>query len=596
MTATSQSNAAKFVDRNKDIEAAGKCFTLGDSTKQCLEYPNRPQTPEKIHKFRCTTHAGPGRERIFYGRYSDPQVSALLTHGLETKPSYIAGDLVNPQPKSHFQYRLKEKKENSVYASRQRAPLGASHDQTPGLPEGVGPYDSTYGLPVLKDVSAGELVNPPKTRTQVNSESEEGLELYKKSHSAYTVGESYNRKYDWSRIPQTSMFGIETPHDNSGINTQKTLKWLTQTQSAKAAHITTKRNDDFRERTIPQVGLVHDPIKDTLKATVTDDHTFGIMVKPDEYGAGDLIHMRDEENYLRGKERARGVLASVRQHLKKANYHNFRDLKAAFGYYDTDSSGTIDRNELRKVCVQFNLPVQGDLIDSLLEYCDTDSDGRIDYSEFSNFLNWKDKMQSGLDEKGGSSDDYEKKMVEFAKEGMDKDGSAKVLKKQVDTGNQEYITSSSMINSTVDKAKILEGHRSYGIPTIRSDLPAPRIRRVGDSTNYGDESDSFGLLNPSLYSNKGVYEQDFFRPRSQQTIHRIFDSIGVEINPETFQQLWEKAKEQQQNGEVSVETFRGLLDEHAAEEFQRKMAVNGQSNATNPPSWLKNVQQQALQT
>lgn len=56
----------------------------------------------------------------------------------------------------------------SVYASRQRAPLGASHDQTPGLPEGVGPYDSTYGLPVLKDVSAGELVNPPKTRTQVS--------------------------------------------------------------------------------------------------------------------------------------------------------------------------------------------------------------------------------------------------------------------------------------------------------------------------------------------------------------------------------------------------------------------------------------------
>lgn len=67
---------------------------------------------------------------------------------------------------------------------------------------------------------------------------------------------------------------------------------------------------------------------------VDKDHTFGIMVKPDECGAGDLIHMRNNASFLRGRERARGVLAAVRQHLKKANYHNFNDLKAAFTFYD----------------------------------------------------------------------------------------------------------------------------------------------------------------------------------------------------------------------------------------------------------------------
>lgn len=64
------------------------------------------------------------------------------------------------------------------------------------------------------------------------------------------------------------------------------------------------------------------------------DHTFGILVKPDEYGAGDLLHQRTPGEYLRGKDRQRGILAAIRQHLKKANYHNFDDLVQAFKFYD----------------------------------------------------------------------------------------------------------------------------------------------------------------------------------------------------------------------------------------------------------------------
>ena len=102
--------------------------------------------------------------------------------------------------------------------------------------------------------------------------------------------------------------------------------------SAKAAPVVSKRVDNFRERTQAQVGTVHDPIKETMK--VSEDHTYGILVRPDEYGAGDLIHNRVPTAFLRGKDRERGVLAAIRQHLKKANYHNFHDLNAAFKYYD----------------------------------------------------------------------------------------------------------------------------------------------------------------------------------------------------------------------------------------------------------------------
>ena len=47
------------------------------------------------------------------------------------------------------------------------------------------------------------------------------------------------------------------------------------------------------------------------------------------------------------------------------------------------------------MCIQFNLPVEPELLESMLAYCDVDGDGQINYEEFANFLNWKDKMPSG---------------------------------------------------------------------------------------------------------------------------------------------------------------------------------------------------------
>jgi len=46
-------------------------------------------------------------------------------------------------------------------------------------------------------------------------------------------------------------------------------------------------------------------------------------------------------------------------------------------------------------------------------------------------------------------------------------------------------------------------------------------RRVCDTVNYGDESDAYGLVNPSMPSSKGVYERDFFeaRPRDEVCIY-----------------------------------------------------------------------------
>lgn len=555
------SNAGRFIDRNPGIIPAGKLFNVtGETSGDCLQIARKPTKPETVKKFRGTTQPEAGKERVFYGRANDPDIASQISHGVSTKTSFVAGDLVNPTRKSHFSQRMLDKKE-SLYSSRNNAPLGRCHDQRPGLPKGVGPTDVMYGVETIKDGSAGEMVNPSKSAAQVNAESEEGKHLYKVSHQDFEVGEMVDRKYDWSRIPKESKFGVETPHNNDGIHVKKTLKWLHNTQQEKTTKIVSKRVDDFRERTQPQLGKVHDPIKDTLR--VTPDHTFGVMVKPDEYGAGDLIHMRVPSKYLRGRDRERGVLAAVRHHLKKANYHNFHDLRAAFEYYDKDKSGKISRAELREVCIQFNLPVEPELLEALVAYCDVDGDGQINYEEFANFLNWKGKMPSGVIPSPEREEPAEEEVKE---EEQQTNLTPTKLEKQIDKAIGGWKTSSSQFNAVTGKIKTA-GWQAYGVPTIRSDLPAPTTRRVADTTNYGDESDAYGLINPSIYSNHGVYERDFFQPRDQYEIRRIFDGIGVEMTTDAFEKIWKEASTRHPAGLVSVESFRGIMDEVNAQKL-----------------------------
>jgi hypothetical protein len=59
------------------------------------------------------------------------------------------GSLINPQPITTFQQKIKDKKE-SIYFSHQRAPLGKSHDQTPGLPKGMDVINTTLGTPTIR--------------------------------------------------------------------------------------------------------------------------------------------------------------------------------------------------------------------------------------------------------------------------------------------------------------------------------------------------------------------------------------------------------------------------------------------------------------
>ncbi|CAM9216450.1 unnamed protein product [Bubo scandiacus] len=325
----------KFTDRFPELSAAGKLLPTGDTAASCLtEVLPRPITPDTLRKFRNTTNPAPGVERIFYGRADGPDIAAHLTHGIESCSSLSAASLINPLPKTDFQQRIQDKKE-AIYFSNRQASLGRSHDQSCMLPKGLDIINTTFGTKVIQGIPAGEIINPPKTSEEVDKEAREGHDLYIVSHNDYYVGEAINRK-------------------------------------KRAAKIVSKRSDDFKEKFQPQLGKVLDLIAETMN--VPPGHTFGMSLHRDEYGIGDLLQCHVPCEFLHGKDRERAVLTAVRQSLKKANYENFDILREAFRHYDKNGDGMIDKDNLRKSCIQLNLNLDDELLDSLFDCCDLDKD------------------------------------------------------------------------------------------------------------------------------------------------------------------------------------------------------------------------------
>ncbi|XP_051722172.1 EF-hand domain-containing family member B isoform X2 [Ctenopharyngodon idella] len=534
-------------------------------------------TPPVVRKFVSSARPPVGTVRVFHGKANDPDIASTLVHGVNTKSSINAGSVINPAPKTRFQERLRQLQEVTI---NQKAPLGRSQVQGPGLPNWIDPEKTAFGVTTLQFSNGGEVINPPKTTHQVEKEADEGHQLYIHSHGSYFVGERVDRKYNWSRYGRESRFGVPTPHHNDGRNISRSLHWPSDTLMHNSAKLVSKRCDDFREKTQPQTGKVHDPIAETLN--VPSDHTFGVLMKPDSFGVGDLLHQTPPGEYLKGKDRQRTLVSAVRQHLKKSNYQNFSSLLEAFRYYDKKGQGKIDKEDLKDVCHQFNMIISDPVLDELMDYCDVDKDGRIDFMEFSNFLNWKDKMPINRVEQKILTGE---RMAWSAPANMQRSdlqkasaikpliraedlepvevGSTRKTPKTLPrprTVQDDFITSSSLINAVVGGPSPANYH-IYGVPSVRTDLPAPRIKRISDRTNYGDEATAHYLLHPPLHFLYGVHEEEFFSPRTKDEIAQIFQKVGLNVAEETFEEAWKLASTRHPAGDVCVESFRKVLSE-----------------------------------
>lgn len=88
-----------------------------------------------------------------------------------------------------------------------------------------------------------------------------------------------------------------------------------------------------------------------------------------------------------------------------------------------------------------------------------------------------------------------------------------------------------------------DAHRSFGAPSIRTDIPLKVKKSVADYQNYGDEPEAVDLLFPQTFLELGVGETDFQMMRPRQDIRQLFERIGYTYKIGKFNAIYNKAKE-----------------------------------------------------
>jgi len=126
---------------------------------------------------------------------------------------------------------------------------------------------------------------------------------------------------------------------------------------------------------------------------------------------------------------------------------------------------------------------------------------------------------------------------------------------------------STKLNCTNTVRRSEDQHRSFGVPTIRTDVPFKVWRSVADYTNYGDEPEAVDLMYPATAQELGITEADFQKMRTREEIRTLFEKIGHSFKAGKFIAVYNRAKEISDSKDdsttvraflQSMNSFRGL--------------------------------------
>jgi Ca2+-binding EF-hand superfamily protein len=94
----------------------------------------------------------------------------------------------------------------------------------------------------------------------------------------------------------------------------------------------------------------------------------------------------------RGPDEAAGLdtmIALVQEQLKRAGYEDFTSIEHQCMHFDLNRSGFLDQERLRTIFLSMKVPVQIDLVRSLLAALAINEAGQVDYRVLINSINWR---------------------------------------------------------------------------------------------------------------------------------------------------------------------------------------------------------------
>ncbi|CAF1548768.1 unnamed protein product [Rotaria magnacalcarata] len=523
-------------------------------------------TPEVVQRYRNYTSPDVSRSRVHPGRAYDPN-HRDETHGDQMNlGDGKNGEIINPKPKTNFENRLFNLNELVYERNRHRM------QQDTLLPPAIDRYKTTFGLVSKASDRAGDVVNPKKSQAQIEYEFEQPRSMYLFSHKEFEPGEQLERHYQNGELIRKQTHGVPTPVYSDGRHARESLIWVRPNHSTTLVQKDVHEHDESRSdnsairtrRFLAQTGL---PI----------DHRFGVTTSSDRLSAGEIIHQRANVPAV-FDEKSQAALAKLRSHLCTIHITTFKTQLQAFQYYDTNQDGFISINELTNtIGKNFNLELSNGLIAALMFQCDQDRDEKLNFLEFSNFLCYRIAHSSGLEQ---FISDEKKKNPNSNRTGIIRDSQGRPLlniSDLVEGTNGKYYPRKlvSQIDEMVPEGwktsydKINEApfrlepqvKRQYGLPSIATSnqyaIPTSNNKHrppLGSNTIVG------AILSPSIWSDRGLTEDDLLAPKTMEEMRDIFANANIDVSGEDFVSAWTTAAANDQHGQVSVAAFKQALD------------------------------------
>ena len=104
-------------------------------------------------------------------------------------------------------------------------------------------------------------------------------------------------------------------------------------------------------------------------------------------------------------------------------------------------------------------------------------------------------------------------------------------------------------------------NKTYGVPSIRRDLPVKKLKSVSDIKNYGDEPDAYELLYPHPEHNLGIDDKDFEELMTKEEIYELIKKYDFNIPEDEYNLIYQVGLKNYPNidGKMSPKSFIGTM-------------------------------------
>mmetsp|Transcript_46370 Transcript_46370/g.110422 ORF Transcript_46370/g.110422 Transcript_46370/m.110422 type:complete len:498 (+) Transcript_46370:146-1639(+) len=128
----------------------------------------------------------------------------------------------------------------------------------------------------------------------------------------------------------------------------------------------------------------------------------------------------------------------------------------------------------------------------------------------------------------------------------------------------------------IGRRNFTSSDRAFGIPSIRTDVPAPDpLRRsLANMHSYGDEPGAPALLNPQRFETKGVPDQEFLLRRPKSELMKLLQACGEHFSDHDVNAIFDQAAALFDDGRplVSLDAFLYVYSNEIDERVKQRVA------------------------